>query len=376
MNMHNYRESFLRLLKREKPEKVVFTADITYWISGQSAGGKADPSWQTEEGYLKLHHALGVMPYYYYPSFWAAEERFGGEVIKTVDSKASIATVRWETPVGTLTSVDEFMPESLSWGRVKHPVQTKEDLDVLRYLVENRGLEPSAAVREYRSRLDLWARYDGIPAIGMPRSPLSAFVYEWAGVENAVYLLADQEESLSQILAAMESQEATVLEALCEVCPAIVHFPDNLSSENLAGYFEDHMRRGYQRRLGILHSAGIATAVHLDGTVAALLPKLAEVGFDAVEALTPKPVGDIAVDEMRKKVQGNDVVLWGGLPGAMFAPPFTWDDMRSHLRTLLDAWDGSRFVVGVADQVPPNGDLGFCPKVAELVAGVSLGGKP
>ena len=36
--------------------------------------------------------------------------------------------------------------------------------------------------------------------------------------------------------------------------------------------------------------AGVRAAVHLDGEVRGLLPRLAEVGFDAVESITPAPV--------------------------------------------------------------------------------------
>ena len=52
----------------------------------------------------------------------------------------------------------------------------------------------------------------------------------------------------------------------------------------------------------------------------------------------------------------------------MFAPPYTWDDMAAHLQHLLDAWRGTPFIVGVADQVPPDGDIGFCPKIAAMLA--------
>jgi hypothetical protein len=31
-------------------------------------------------------------------------------------------------------------------------------------------------------------------------------------------------------------------------------------------------------------------------------------------------------------VAGSDrLILWGGVPGAMFAPPYTWADMQAHL---------------------------------------------
>ena len=55
------------------------------------------------------------------------------------------------------------------------------------------------------------------------------------------------------------------------------------------------------------------------------------------------------------------------MPGVMFAPPFTWRDMEKHVRRLLDAWRGTRFIVGVADQVPPDGDIDYCRRITELV---------
>ena len=91
-------------------------------------------------------------------------------------------------------------------------------------------------------------------------------------------------------------------------------------------------------------------------------------GFDAVEAITPAPVGDVAVEETRS-VSGSDrLILWGGVPGAMFAPPFTWSDMEAHVAGVLEHWGRGPFVLGVADQVPPNGDIDFCRQIGEMVA--------
>jgi hypothetical protein len=101
--------------------------------------------------------------------------------------------------------------------------------------------------------------------------------------------------------------------------------------------------------------------------VRGLLPKLGAVGFDAVEAVTPKPAGDLDVAEMRAVAGRADLILWGGVPGALFAPPFTWSDMAAHVSHVLAAWRGQPFVLGVADQVPPNGDISFCRKIADML---------
>ena len=56
------RESFLKMLNGEIPNKIVWTADIFYWIAGRKMAGQADTQWESELGYLKLCKELGIMP--------------------------------------------------------------------------------------------------------------------------------------------------------------------------------------------------------------------------------------------------------------------------------------------------------------------------
>ncbi|NQU40050.1 MAG: hypothetical protein HQ523_08870 [Lentisphaerae bacterium] len=359
------RESFLKLLEGEPTRKVVWTADLNYWLDGQKHAGHGPSDRFTEEGYLNLCRELGCMPYYWYDKFWLAEPEYDGvEVVATREGLRQRRT--WKTPIGQLWEENEFMPDSVSTGCTKYAVETHADLEVLLYILKHRRLKP-AAISDYRERVALWARYDGLPILGMPRSPLPAFIHEWCGMDHAVYLLFDYPELVREILELMEDQERPVIDAVCRLAPPLIHFCDNLSSQNLTGFFDEFMAAPYQRRLATFHAAGIRCAVHLDGTVKGLLPRLANVGFDAIEALTPHPAGDATVEEMRALAGNRNVILWGGVPGVMFAPPYTWKDMAAHVKKLIAAWSGTPFVVGVADQVPPNGDISMVRKISDLL---------
>jgi len=369
----SYRDDFLRVLAGERPTGVVWTADLSYWVNGRKQDGTADPAWDTEQGYLELHQSLGVMPYYYYPQFWASRTVYDATVRESAETRGR-ATIRlWETPVGTLREESCFLPESACHGVTRHPVETGADLDVLIYLLEHRRLEPDN-LADYRQRQQLWAAYDGLPCLGLPRSPLSELAYEWAGIQNLVFLLLDHGNRVRHALALMEAQEAPILEAVCDLAPPLVHFPDNLSSDSLTGWYDEYLAPTHRRRLRKLHAAGVKAAVHLDGTVRGLLPKLATAGFDAVEALTPQPAGDLTAAEMRRIAGRPDLILWGGMPGAMFPAPTAWSGMRQHLDRLLAAWNGQPFIVGVADQVPPDGNIDFCRLIAEHLA--DMGNRP
>jgi hypothetical protein len=359
------REALLQLLKGERPAAAVWTADLGYWLHARAQDGTAKPEWMTTEGRLHFLQGLGIMPYYEC-GLSSYQTRYDDTVEVSQELSGAKTLTRYRTPVGTLLKEETYLPQSFCKALTRHPVGSERDLDVLLHIVEHRRLVP-LDMQAYRERAETAARYGGIPILAVPRSPLPEFFYDWAGVQAAVLLLADCGDQVRRVLQAMEHQGDDVLESVCAASPPLVHFCDNLTSATFTGLYDEFMARPYGRHLDRLHAAGVKCAVHLDGTVRGLLPKLTAVGFDAIEALTPKPVGDVDLADMRELAGRDSVILWGGVPGAMFAPPYGWDDMRKHVARLLDCWEEGPFILGTADQVPPDGDIEFCRRIADLV---------
>jgi len=210
---------------------------------------------------------------------------------------------------------------------------------------------------------------DGLPICAAPRSPLPALMTDWCGVAATSYLLADEPALVEDTLALIEQTNDAAWQAIYEGPAELIHVCDNLDSNTYTGLFDRYMRDDYTRRLERLHAAGKYAVTHLDGAVRGLLPRLAEVGFDGVESITPEPVGDVAIEELRGLCGEHDTIIWGGIPGAMFAPPWGAGEMREQTTRLLDElWPDNRLVVGSADQVPPDGDIDLCRVVAETIA--------
>jgi len=116
-----------------------------------------------------------------------------------------------------------------------------------------------------------------------------------------------------------------------------------------------------------LHAAEKWCLTHIDGTLRGLLPLLARTGLDGVEGLTPFPTGDVRPDELRA-LTNEDIVLWGGIPGAMFRPGYKEEAFRDYVIQYLTTLRGNpRFVLGVGDQVPPRSDITRVRLIAELV---------
>lgn len=362
----NFRENLIHLLKTRQNRAPVWTADITYWMAAQTPETRKRLNIDNEDGTLEFHRQRLCMPYYWYGNFWAGKREYT-DVDVTREKEGEEVTTTWTCPSGSLTQKNKRVQSDGSSAVTKHAVESESDLRVLIDLLERSSLQPSAAT-DYPEREKKWADYHGIPALGLPRSPLPAFFVEWAGVQSGIYLLMDQPDLCARALDIFREQEQAILDTVCALQPALVHFPDNLTSEVYTPFFEPHMRTVYEHRLEKLHNAGIHAAVHLDGTVRGMLPKLADVGFDAVEALTPEPAGDVTVEEMRGLAASDNVILWGGVPGAMFAPPYTHKDMESHVRKTLECWKDTPFVLGVADQVPPAGDIDMVKMIGEICA--------
>ena len=214
----------------------------------------ADPAWDTEEGYLQFHRDLGIMPYYEYSKFQVGIPEYDKEIKVCHETAGGRVMDRIQTPAGVLTEEHVYLRESCSAGCIKHFVQSEDDLNVLQYLLEHRRMVP-ANLADYHRRMKQWREFDGLPSIGLPRSPLASFCCEWAGVENMSYLLPDCREKVAGLLRLMEEQESPILDAVCEVAPPLVAFPDNLDSRNLTGWYDEYMAAGHRRRIERLHKA-------------------------------------------------------------------------------------------------------------------------
>ena len=174
--MPNMLDAFLAMLRGEIPGQPVWTADITYWIAGRQQDGSARPEWSTEEGYLRLHNDLGILPYYYYEKFWAAEPRYDGriELIETKEDGKSVR--RFRTPAGELREESVYSPLSCSTGITKHFVESESNLDVLLDILRHRRLaagQPGRLARPSSTLASLWRpsmhRIAAVAALGVLR---------------------------------------------------------------------------------------------------------------------------------------------------------------------------------------------------------------
>ncbi len=356
----NDRERMLTLLRGVAPDRVPWFGDMAYWYYAAQMRGDLPPQYEGD-GLFQLHRDLGLG--FYLQGYFPFTETCPG-CEREVRREGDEITTVIRTPRGALTEVSQYLPLSFSTGCVKHFVETPADLPAFEYYLEHLTYAPDYGEAQRRREL---VDGQGVVLCYAPRSPFMQLVTTYTGLTNLVYLLMDEPERMARLLALMERQH-DIAAALAADSPAeCVMIPENLSSEVVGERYYLEYLRPYERRwVEGIRERGKFSFIHMDGTLRGLLRQVAETGFDVIEAATPLPAGDIPMEEAAELVGGRSI-LWGGLPGALFSPTAREEDFIAHTIRMLELMRREpRFVLGVADQVPPDGLLERVGMVAPL----------
>jgi len=149
----------------------------------------------------------------------------------------------------------------------------------------------------------------------------------------------------------------------------VLMIPENLSSEVLGlTFFEKFVQSYHQEWATRISQAGKYACIHLDGTLRGLLRQECALGLSFIEAMTPAPVGDLAIEEWPAWRGDSDTIFWGGIPGVYFTDLVDEAEFERHVKQVLAVMRTEpRYVLGVADQVPPDGLVRRVKRVRELV---------
>jgi len=116
-----------------------------------------------------------------------------------------------------------------------------------------------------------------------------------------------------------------------------------------------------------LHRHGRLAMVHSDGEMRRLNPLFSETGIDIAEAITPAQQTLVSMAEFRREL-GEEVTIWGGVPSVLFEPMYSDADFDAYIRNMFrEMAPGYRFIVGMGDNLPFDGDLNRVRRVVELI---------
>lgn len=355
------RERLLAVLRGEKPSAVPWLADLDYWLAYMQRESLL-PDRYRGDGLFALHRDIGAGFYLqgYFP-FIATYD--GVRVTEWEESNRRIRTV--ETPAGNLREVETYLPDSYCWGYSERCIKSWRDLAALRYWYAHTHYQPDYSRAQRRLEL---VGDNGIVLCYLPKSPLMEMVALLAGIETVTYALADAAQEFEETLLVLDKAAGAAATLAVQSPAEALMIPENLSSEAVGKSLFQRYMAGYERRwVEEISRAGKFSFVHMDGTLRGLIAEVAATGFTVLEALTPAPVGDVALAELAGLVPPQ-TVIWGGLPGVYFTDLVSDEQFdRYVIETLSVMRSAPRYVLGVADQVPPRARWQRIQRVSELV---------
>lgn len=359
------RERLAAVLDGKVPDRTPWYGDLSWWHAAHEAAGDLHAGYAGEAGYLRLHRDSGVGIYLYAPMLWT--QTYDDTVTQTSIVEGRTVTSMLITPVGSVRCVTVELPGSGASAVVEHYVKGPDDLRVMRYAHAHRRI-----VRNYDAFVECERRW-GNSGMACALAPVSTtglqmLLTRWAGVETAVRLWADARPEFERTIGEVQDCDDAIFALLASAPTRYVVFPENLSGEVTGRrLLRQYAMPYWRKRIDQLHSAGKLVGIHNDGTLRASLPLLIEAGFDFVEAATPAPVGDMALDELRD-MTADRILVWGGIPGALFSPTTSEECFETFVEQVLRTFPrGSAFVLGVADQVPPDATFERICLVREIV---------
>jgi uroporphyrinogen-III decarboxylase len=270
------------------------------------------------------------------------------------------------TPYGTLQETWTWLPESFCQAPTEHLVKSTADLSAYRYIHENTRYEPDYALVEER-RIQVGEM--GVLVADIPTSPLMQMIVSDAGVTGVFEMYAEAPEEFAETIEAVRRSHDAAARIAVDSPAEILVIPENLSSD-LVGktFYEMFVRDYHQTWAARSREVGKFSCIHMDGSMKGLLRETCSTGLTFIEALTPAPVGDLEIENWAEWSGNSHTVLWGGIPGSYFTGLVSDEEFDRHVKRVLGVMRSTpRYVLGVADEVPPDGLERRVRRVGELV---------
>jgi uroporphyrinogen-III decarboxylase len=357
------RERILTILRGERPDQVPWCGDLDYWANSLIRRGLKPADFILSDDYIKWHRELGVGFYLqgYFP-------------FKQILSKCDVH--EWgegnkhfkeiSTPVGTVRECWEYIPVSFCDAPVERFLKSESDIPVLKFIYENSRFEPDYNIAELRKKQ---VGDQGVVLCYLPKSPFMHLMALEAGIESVTMAALTMPDDFKDLLDTMSKVFDQAAQIAVDSPAEVLMIPENLSSEMVGpDLFKLYMYDYQKEWTAKIRSAGKHSFIHIDGTLGGLLKEEASVGFSVLEALTPSPVGDLKFEDLAGIAGNSKSILWGGIPGSYFTDCVSDEEFDRHVKYLLSIMTKEpRFVLGVADQVPPDGLEYRVKRVSSLV---------
>jgi hypothetical protein len=379
------KDQIMATFRRETGHGIVWQPRLYYWYYGNGLQNKI-PVGYKDDTYMKsfaenfpayegsvpeqlknktmidVYRTLDVSPRY-------ADEILGVRLINyTIGDSGGIEVtekrtgerqrvITMKTPKGTLREV-------IVQGQHKEfPVKGPEDFAAMEYLLGHTNIHFDE--RAFRIAEQEFGD-DGVVTAMLPRSPVQRLIINYMGLENTIMALHLHKAETESFMDVISDRDDELYRIIGDAPVQIVNFGENIDANLISPkIFSKYHIPYYNKRVDFLHQKGKYCHIHMDGSLKPILPFIKELHFDAIEAPTPGPQGDVSIPDLKQAL--GEKILIDGIPALLFEKQYGVDELVSATKQLLDLF-GDNIILGVSDELPPTGDIERNYVVQDLIA--------
>lgn len=332
---------------------IIWQPRIGCWYDDRKFTGRALPEPYEGMSLPEIYRSLGCSARLY--EFNSCFRRIEHESVRTSerDLDETDTKIVIDTPVGRQIAVHRRSPRSSYLFHVKWEVESEEELRVAAWREENCSWEwDQERFDDLRKELgDL-----GAPVIYMPRMNVQSLYIEKMGVEKGVFAIHDWQDTVEAYFRALHECHERLIDLINESPIEMINFGENIHAGTLSPpLFEKYHLPECRHRCDRLHAAGKFVYSHWDGDCGPLLPHARETGLDGIEAITPKPQGDVTIEEI-KEALGDRIYLIDGIPAVYFDTTFPEEVLIECAERIINLF-APRLVLGISDEISSTGDI-------------------
>lgn len=358
------KQSILSVSRGEPVEKVPYVPRIDVWYNYCQANDKLPErykGWKQTD--IMRDQGAGSGQY----RFWSVVKEVYRDMEVVVTHDEPYITTEYRTPLGTISKKDEFSRYEGAWVayEVEKIFKSEKDYPIINYVMEHTDAVDN--FEEYRKVRDEVGE-DGMTMTGVRLwSAPQRVMREILGYERFFYELADRPAEVEGLLEVMKDLERRQYKVAVNCDLEIYNICANWSDDIHTPVFRKYFMPWFKEVTDLLHAHGKLAMVHADGEMKRLNPLLKETDVDIAEAVTPAPQSLLTMKQFREAL-GDKMTIWGGLPSVLFLPMYSDEDFDNYVKNVLkEMAPGDRFIMGMGDNLPFDGDINRVGRVAELV---------
>lgn len=268
-----------------------------------------------------------------------------------------------ETPEGTISCITSKNLSNSGEFFVKWWVETQKDMEVQMYIEAHQDYE--FLEDEYNRIYSIWGN-NGLGSIYFPRINVQSLFNDTMGVEGGIYALMDMPDVCEEYFKIKSKNHDKFINMISKSKFEWINYGDNVHCATLPPYlFEQYVLEEYQRRNELLHKQDIFTFAHWDGDTKSILKYAKETGMDGIEAITPKPQGDVTIEEI-KAALGDEICLIDGIAALLFDEMYPIEQLKQQTEHLIELFAG-KLILGISDEMSSTGNIDRVKYVGEIV---------